>query len=342
MTLLLIYMIVYTSVLMLVALGGCFSEHSGVINIGLEGIMVFGALGGALVMHYMPDGTSSFMIVLCCILAAVGAGTLYSLLLAVAAVNFKADQTLVGTAMNMLGTAIATVLVQALTKLETGKASTTIDYGGRREAFRIFREGGLIKDQGVLAQLTELSWLAVLAAALLVLSWFILYKTRFGLRLRSCGEHPQASASVGINVFRMRYAGVMISGALGGLGGLTYITAAVNEWHFENGVAGFGFLALAVMIFGAWKPYRIALAALLFAFFRSLSNVYSGLTVFGTNIYQSFLNQFSPEAQQSIQSMTSNITLMLPYIVSLIVLIIFSKNSAAPKAEGIPYDKGMR
>jgi simple sugar transport system permease protein len=129
---------------------------------------------------------------------------------------------------------------------------------------------------------------------------------------------------VGINVFKMRYAGVLISGLLGGLGGLVYITAGVSEWKFENGVAGFGFLALAVMIFGGWKPQRIAVAALLFGFFRALSNVYTGF---------SFLSRLN---------LPSTVYNMLPYIISLVVLVIFSKNSAAPKAEGIPYDKGSR
>ena len=305
------YSVVYTSVLMLVALGGCFSEHSGVINIGLEGIMVFGALGGALVMRYLPDGTSAAMVVLLCVLASMAAGALYSLLLAVAAINFKADQTLVGTAMNLLGTAAATVLVKALnTAADPNNASATINYITKRPAFQIV--------DGM-----EFSWLAVLSILLLLLSWFLLYRTRFGLRLRSCGEHPQASASVGINVYRMRYAGVLISGVLGGLGGLTYITAGVSEWKFENGVAGFGFLALAVMIFGGWKPFRIALAALLFGVLRSLSNVYTGFD---------FLRELMPSAVYN----------MLPYIISLVVLIIFSKNSAAPKAEGIPYEQGMR
>ena len=122
----------------------------------------------------------------------------------------------------------------------------------------------------------------------------------------------------------MRYCGVLISGLLGGLGGLVYITAGVSAWKFENGVAGFGFLALAVMIFGSWKPQQIALAALLFGLFRSLSNVYTGFA---------FLKNLN---------LPSTVYNMLPYIISLVVLAIFSKNSAAPKAEGIPYDKGMR
>ena len=116
----------------------------------------------------------------------------------------------------------------------------------------------------------------LLALLILIASYIILYKTRFGLRLMACGEHPQAADSVGINVYKMRYAGVLISGALGGL---VYITAGVSEWKFENGVAGFGFLALAVMIFGQWKPVNIGLAALLFGLFRALSNVYTGFDV---------------------------------------------------------------
>ena len=134
----------------------------------------------------------------------------------------------------------------------------------------------------------------------------------------------QAAASVGIDVYKMRWAGVLLSGALGGLGGLVYITAGVSQWKFEVGVAGFGFLALAVMIFGQWKPKHIAWAALLFGMFRALSNVYSG---------------FDFLAALNIPSSVYN---MMPYIISLLVLALTSKNSRAPKAEGIPYEKGMR
>ena len=312
MMLLIQYTLIFTSVLMLVALGGCFSEHSGVINIGLEGIMVFGALGGALVMRYLPAGTSPAVIVIAAIVAAMGVGILYSLLLAVAAVNFKADQTLVGTAMNLLGTAAATVIVKAInTAADASNPSSEIMYVDAKKAF-------------ILVDGTEFSWFMILALILLIASYVILYKTKFGLRLMACGEHPQAADSVGINVHRMRYAGVMISGLLGGLGGLVYITAGVSAWKFENGVAGFGFLALAVMIFGSWKPQRIALAALLFGLFRSLSNVYTGFN---------FLKSLN---------LPSTVYNMLPYLISLLVLAFFSKNSAAPKAEGIPYDKGSR
>ena len=313
MLLLLQYTLIFASVLMLVALGGCFSEHSGVINIGLEGIMVMGALGGALMMRYLPDGTSAFVMIVMVVLAAVIAGALYSLLLAVAAINFNADQTIVGTAMNMLGTAAATVIVKALnTAADPNNVSATIQYVEEKKAFYV-NIGGF-----------EFSWFMMIAFVLLIASHVILYKTRFGLRLCACGEHPQAADSVGINVYKMRYAGVVISGILGGLGGLVYITSGVSEWKFENGVAGFGFLALAVMIFGQWKPVNIALAALLFGLMRALSNVYVA---------------FDFLANLPIPGAVYN---MLPYIISLVVLIFTSKKSRAPKAEGIPYDKGSR
>ena len=313
MILLLQYMLIFASVLMLVALGGCFSEHSGVINIGLEGIMVMGALGGALMMKFLPAGTSAFLMILLVVLAAILLGMIYSLLLAVAAINFKADQTLVGTAMNLLGTAAATVFVKAMNTAESvDNVSSTIQYIDAKKAFLV-NLGGF-----------EFNWFMLLALIALVISYVTLYKTRFGLRLMACGEHPQAADSVGINVYKMRYAGVLISGMLGGLGGIVYITAGVSEWKFENGVAGFGFLALAVMIFGQWKPTRIALAALLFGFFRALGNVYTGFD---------FLKAMNlPAAVYN----------MLPYIISLVVLAFTSKKSRAPKAEGIPYDKGQR
>ena len=313
MLLLLQYTLIFASVLLLVALGGCFSEHSGVINIGLEGIMVMGALGGALMMKFLPVGTSAFVVVLLTVLASILLGMIYSLLLAVAAVNFKADQTLVGTAMNLLGTAAATVFVKAMnTAADPDNVSSTIQYLDGRKAFLV-NIGGF-----------EFNWCMLLAVIALVAAYVVLYKTRFGLRLMACGEHPQAADSVGINVYRMRYAGVLISGLLGGLGGIVYIIAGVSEWKFENGVAGFGFLALAVMIFGQWKPTRIALAALLFGFFRALGNVYSGFELL------------------SSLNLPSSVYNMLPYIISLVVLAFTSQKSRAPKAEGIPYDKGQR
>ena len=313
MDLLIQYTLVFTSVLTLVALGGCFSEHSGVINIGLEGIMVIGALGGSLVLKYMSVTTPAIWVVLATVGVAIAAGVIYSLLLGVASITFKADQTLVGTAMNMLGVAAATVVVKSVNIAET--------MGSNNSPKVIY---SAVKDKLLIVQGTEYSWFLIFALVLLIASYIVLYKTKFGLRLQACGEHPQAAASVGINVLKMRYAGVMISGALGGLGDIVYITAGVSQWSFDVGVAGFGFLSLAVMIFGQWKPVRIVLAALLFGLFRALGSVYTGFD---------FLNNLN---------IPKSVYNMLPYIVSLIVLALTSKRSRAPKAEGIPYDKGMR
>ena len=314
MILLVQYTLLFASVLMLVALGGCFAERSGVINIGLEGIMVIGALGGALVMKFLPVSAGAPVMILATIAASALFGMIFSLLLAVAAINFQADQTITGTAMNMLATAGATVAVKAMNTAASGgnDVSSDISYTAAKDLF-IVRMGGF-----------EFNWFMLVALICLVLAYVGLYKTRFGLRLRACGEHPQAAASVGINVYKMRYAGVLISGVLGGLGGIVYITAGVSIWKFENGVAGFGFLAMAVMIFGAWHPLKIALAALLFGFFRALGNVYAG---------------FDLLMALNIPGVVYN---MLPYIISLVVLAFTSKRSRAPKAEGIPYDKGSR
>ncbi len=312
MSLLIQYTLIFASVLMLVALGGCFAEHSGVINLGLEGIMVIGALGGALVMRLFPDLSTPVMI-LGVVLGAVIFGLLYSALLGVACINFKADQTIVGTALNMLATAAATVFVKAMNaSINPDDVSSTIQYVDQKKNFLLYFGD------------FEFNWFMLIAVIALIVAYVVLYKTRFGLRLMACGEHPSAADSVGINVIKMRWSGVLISGIYGGLGGICYILAGVSEWKFENGVAGFGFLALAVMIFGQWKPIKIALAALLFGFFRALSNVYFGFDfLVNLNIPGTVYN-------------------MLPYIISLLVLALTSRHSRAPKAEGIPYDKSKR
>lgn len=303
MLLLIKYTLLYGIVLMLVALGGMFSEHSGIINIALEGIMVIGGVAGVLTLTMLPADMSPFLVVLISVLVAALAGMVYSLLLAFASINLKADQTIGGTALNLLATAIAVVIAKYFSD------SAKLNYSNKPFLFSI---GGL-----------ELSIFVPLGIVLLIISYVVLYKTRFGLRLRACGEHPQAADSVGINVYKMRYAGVLLSGALGAIGGLAYIVPPVQTWNFEVGVAGAGFLALAVMIFGQWKPFNICAAAMFFAVFKSLANIADS----------TFLAQLH---------WSSNIYNMMPFIASMIILAFTSKNSMAPKAEGIPYDKGSR
>lgn len=313
MLLLLQYTLLFASVLTLVALGGCISEHSGVINLGLEGIMIMGALGGALTLKYISPSVPAFLVLLLVLAVSMLCGLIYSLLLAIACINLKADQTLVGTALNMLAAASATIIVKTINIAENpDNVSSTVQYVQGKKA--LYVNIGTI----------QFNLFIPVAVIALIVAYVLLYKTRFGLRLMACGEHPQAADSVGINVFWMRAMGVFISGMLAGIGGIVYITAGVSEWKFEVGVAGFGFLALAVMIFGQWKPVNIGLAALLFGFFRALSNVYSG---------------FDFLAALKIPGSVYN---MMPYIISLIVLAFTSSSSRAPKAEGIPYDKGSR
>ena len=217
MSLLIQYTILYASVLILVALGGCFSEHSGVINLGLEGIMVMGALGGALTMKYMI-GYPPAVIVILTILAAAVTGLVFSALLAVACINFKADQTIVGTALNMLGLAAATVIVKAINIAENpDNVSSTVQYIAQKKAF-IVKIGSF-----------DFNWMMLVALVILFAAYIVLYKTKFGLRLMACGEHPQAADSVGINVYKTRWSGVLISGVLGGLGGIMYIIAIIRR-----------------------------------------------------------------------------------------------------------------
>lgn len=317
--------IIFAIPLLVVALGGMFSERSGVINIALEGIMIIGALISSLFMNVIdPFGQQMPLLAsLCSLLVAGLAGAVFSLLLAFAAINLRADQTIGGTALNMLAPAFAIVLTWSI----QGQGQTTIYTPGW---IRITKETLGLENLKLpefldILLFRNLYLSTLLVLILLVISIIVLYKTKFGLRLRACGEHPHAADSVGINVYRMRYAGVIISGFLGGIGGLAFTTAAGAG--FQSQVAGYGFLALAVMIFGNWQPVRIFFAALFFAFFKVISS-YSGIIP--------FLPKFS-----NIKN-SDYIYMMLPYAVTMIVLIFTSKRSRAPKAEGIPYDKSAR
>ena len=315
MWLLLKFTLLYASVLTLVALGGMFSERSGIINIALEGIMIVGGLMGVVMINILNKaGVPTGLGILCSILGAGLAGTIYSSLLAFSAVNLKADQTIGGTALNLLAAALAIVVAKRI----NGNDSPRISYKEGQNA--VLNNLDFSFNIGPLT----INWFVVVMIIAVVVAWFVLYRTRFGMRLMACGEHPQAADSLGINVYAMRWSGVLISGFLGGIGGMAYIVPAVGEWNFEYGIAGMGFLALAVMIFGQWKPVNIALAALFFAVFRAMANIFDSI---------SFLNALG---------WPKEIYNMMPFAASMIVLAFASKKSRAPKAEGIPYDKGMR
>jgi general nucleoside transport system permease protein len=304
--------------LLLVALGGMFSERSGVVNIALEGIMLFGAFFGCLFVYYV-QGTpmSAQVLLLLAMLVAAVSGILYSLLLSLAAVNMKADQTITGTALNMLVPAI--ILLFAKMFFSSDGITTHVKF--------YIKEVPSLNQIPVIGKLFfENTYITVyIGFALLIIATVIFYKTKFGLRLRACGEHPHAADSVGINVYLMRHLGVGLSGILGGIGGFFYSVGIMDgNINGHTGVAGFGFLALAVMIFGQWKPIKILFAALFFAFLRTVAYSISLIP---------FLD---------VMDINQTYYKMLPYIATMVVLAFTSKKSRAPKAEGIPYDKSLR
>jgi len=301
--------------LLLVALGGMFSERSGIINIALEGIMLFGAFFGCLSVYILQGFSMNPQVILMIsMLVAAIAGVLFSLLLSFAAINMKADQTITGTALNMLVPAV--ILLFAKMRFSSDGITTDVN-------FYIKEIPGLSKIPVLGPLFFSNTYITVyLGLLFLLLSVIIFYFTKFGIRLRACGEHPQAADSVGIDVYFMRYCGVGISGILGGMGGFFYSVGVMDgNINGHTGVAGFGFLALAVMIFGQWKPLKIFVAALFFAFLRTLA--YSVALI-------PFLNNL--DINQTYYK-------MLPYVATMIALIFTSKKSRAPKAEGIPYDK---
>ena len=274
----------YAVPLMIVALAGIFAERSGVINLALEGIMILGAFTGVLFVRIMQENQvfvqeqGQILMVLAMIVAAVF-GALFSLLLSFSAINLKADQTIGGTALNMLSPAIVLFLINLIAQqnvLGMAKGDAAGWFMIKPSTFGLEKN----HDFGFLGNLliNKVYLTTYICIAIFVILSIILYKTKFGLRLRSCGENPQASDSLGINVYKMRYAGVTISGALAGIGGFTYALTTAN-CASTGEVAGYGFLALAVMIFGNWKPITVAFGGILFGLFKCIAATYSSLDI---------------------------------------------------------------
>ena len=309
------FLLAYVSILTITALGGMFSEKSGTVALSLEGCMTFGAFAAGVMMHLLPESIPNAISAILVILVALISAGLYSLLLAVACITFKANQTLIGTALNILSTALAVVLIKQMTKTDA------LPVGNSRLNFTRFYEifnVNLFGLQGV-----RFNWLIIIVLILVPIIYFIIYKSQYGLRLSSCGENPSSADSLGIDVNKTRYIGVVLSGVFAGLGGLLLITLNA-EWEFANGANGFGFLALAVLIFGQWKPLNIFLGAFIFSGFKTLSVVYPSID-FLANL-----------------GISSYFYLALPYVVCLIVLVFTSKKNVGPKSLGEPYNKGKR
>lgn len=327
--------LIFAIPLMIVALAGVFAERSGIINLALEGIMIFGAFVGVYFIKTMQEkelfdvSQGQWLLVLTMLVCAV-AGSVFSLLLSFSAINLKADQTIGGTALNLLAPALVLFLINVLAKqnvLNIPKSSSTW-FMLKKSTFGFEKNA----DIGFFGELflNKVYISTYICIFLFIVLSIILYKTKFGLRLRACGENPQAASSLGINVMKMRYTGTTISGALAGVGGFVYALGAAG-CASTGEVAGFGFLALAVMIFGNWTPGNIAFSAVLFGLFKCIAASYSTLDINGDGV--AFLNQIG---------ISSHFYRLLPYLVTLIVLAFTSKKSRAPKAEGIPYDKGAR
>ena len=300
--------------LLIVAIGGLFSERSGVINIALEGIMVIGAFAGILFINLTQHLLSGqFLLILAVIIAGL-AGGIFSIFHAVASVNMKADQTISGTALNMFAPAFAIFLARTFQGVQQVQFTDTF----RIKSVPILGKIPVIGDMFFKnAYLTTYIGIAIYIIAAIVIN-----RTKFGLRLRSCGEHPGAADAVGVNVYKIRYAGVIISGVLGGIGGLVFVIP--TSTNFNATVAGYGFLALAVLIFGQWRCNKILRAAFFFGIMKTIASGYSVIP---------FLVKLQ---------IPNQIYKMIPYVATLVVLMFSSRNSQAPIAAGLPYDKGSR
>jgi ABC-type uncharacterized transport system permease subunit len=305
------YAVAFSMPLLAASLGGLFSERSGIVNIALEGLMVVGNFVCAVTISILQPtlGQGAIWVGLA---AGMAAGVLFSLLHAFASINLSANQVISGTAINMVAGAITIFLARTI----TGSGNVRITLG-----FIPF-DVPLLSSIPVFGPLLFTKTYATtwLVLGILLISWFVLYKTPFGLRLRACGEHPQTADAAGISVYRMRYAGVMISGALAGLAGATILVTFSGE--FNGTVAGLGFLAMAALIFGQWRPAGILGATFFFGFAATLANV----------------SQVVPE----LSKVPGIVLKAFPYVLTLVALVLFSKRSQGPKAAGEIYDTGKR
>ena len=307
------YAIAYTIPLLIVALGALYCERSGIINIGLEGLMIMGSFAGALTISSLQTqyGTDAWTIYIGLLVAAL-AGALFSLLHAFASIHLQANQTISGTAINLMAAAITVFLARNL----TGSGNIVLTVGLTKKNIKMLSNIPIVGPL-FFTNSYATTWIVLL---ILLIFTYLLYKTAFGLRLRSCGEHPHAASAAGINVGKMRYIGVLTSGALAGLGGAIYLVTIAGE--FNGSVSGIGFLALAALIFGQWKPLGILAATFFFGFATTIANV----------------SQVIP----SLRAIPPVLLKIFPYVVTLLALIIFSKSTQAPKAAGEPFDHAKR
>lgn len=300
-TLLLGVTLLYSTPMVFGALGGVLSERSGVVNIGIEGMMTFGAFAGAAAGYYSGN---PWVGVLC----AAAAGGILALLHAVAAISCQADQTISGVAINLLGPALAVFFCRQAFD------GATMSYPVENKLPKMMGSGV----EGIMANL-NVDVMVLVALLFAVVMWFVLYRTKWGLRVLAVGENPAAADTLGINVYKTRYACVILSGILAGIGGAT-VTLGIVAQFTQTSIAGQGFIALAAVIFGKWKPLGAYKACLIFGFSQALTVVLGGGAL----------------------AVPTEILAMLPYVLTIIILILFIGKSVAPKADGVPYVKGKR
>lgn len=298
------------------ALGGLFSERSGIINIAIDGTMQIGAFVSVVVLLICEANGLGMAGKWISLLAAMGAGALFISIHALASIQFKADQTISGTALNVLAGGLTIYLCQILYG-----ARQTDYYSGASTFVRTAIP--ILEDIPVIGRLffKNLYPTTYLAIILAFITWFVLYKTPFGLRLRSCGEYPQASASMGINVTRMRWIAVLISGALSGLAGAVLVLTTAS-YFYTGTVNGLGFVAVATLIFGQWNPWGVLVAGMFFGFTQVFG-------MFSTTI-------------DLLSGLPTEFYSMFPYVVTILALVLFSGRNVAPKACGEIYDAGKR
>jgi simple sugar transport system permease protein len=295
-------MLVCTPPLLLAALGSCFSERSGVINIGIEGMMTIGAFVGAVVAYYTGNGWLGF---LCGGLSGAAFGVLHAVL----CITYNADQTIAGTAINFIGPGLAVFLCKAM--FDNSSDSPSLDPASKLP--KMF-EGAFPAGSFGYNVISTYS-AAYLSFVLVILIWFIFFKTRFGMKLRAAGEHPEACETLGINVRRVRYICVITSGFLAGLGGAFVTLSTVSQFR-PSVIVGQGFIAIAAVIFGKFNPQGALVGCLIFGFCNGLKSL------IGQN------NVVSP-----------NIISMIPYIVTILALVLFVGKSRVPAANGKPFIK---
>lgn len=302
--------LVYSTPLVFTALGGTFSERSGIVNVGLEGIMVMGAFSSVVFNLTFAETFGGATPWLACLVGGV-VGMLFSLLHAVATINLRADHIISGTVVNLMAPALGIFLIKVI----YGKGQTdTITESFGYFSFPVLKDIPILGDL-FFKQTTLPAFVAIFVA---IFSWFVLFKTRFGLRLRSVGENPQAADTLGINVYVMRYAGVLISGFLGGIGGAVFAQTIAGRFAVTT-IAGQGFISMAAMIFGKWNPLGAMGAALFFGFAQNISIAGSNLPV--------------------ISSIPAVYLQAAPYVLTIIVLVVFLGKASGPKANGQNYIK---